>query len=424
MIKKFNESKAKVFTFIKHPLFSGSFIMIVGTNFANFLAYLYHLVLGRMLGPSSYGELAATLAALGLLSTVFSFMGLVIVKFVSSANESERSKLFTWFFKKSLWLGSIMLVVFMLLAPFISKFLHIDIKIAILIGPILSLSLFGFLFRSFLQGLLSFGKIVFLTNMEVLFRLLIGIGFVYFNFLAFGGILGVFFGALIVVIFGSSYLKSFYTNKNNSFQGGRNILRYAIPVLIISITGNSLISSDLILVKHFFNSHDAGIYASLSNLGKIIFFGTSPISAVMFPIVAQKHSKKENYFKILALSLLLVGVVAGAILVIYFFFPKLMINILYGNKFLEGSKNLIWFGIFITLYTITSLIISFYLSIDKTKVVILPLIFAVFQVIGIYMFHNTILEVVKISILATSLLLLSLFIYFVYGIKKLEAKIK
>ena len=90
----------------------------------------------------------------------------------------------------------------------------------------------------------------------------------------------------------------------------------------------------------------------------------------------------------------------------------------------EGSKNLIWFGIFITLYTITSLIISFYLSIDKTKVVVLPLIFAVFQVIGIYMFHNTILEVVKISILATSLLLVSLFIYFVYGIKKLEAKIK
>ena len=66
MRKKISNFKFQISNYVKHPLFSGSAVMIVGTNFANFLAYLYHLVLARMLGPSAYSDLAAALAALSL----------------------------------------------------------------------------------------------------------------------------------------------------------------------------------------------------------------------------------------------------------------------------------------------------------------------------------------------------------------------
>ena len=81
----FPDMRQKVKGIMAHPLFSGSAIMVFGSNFANFFAYLYHVVIGRLLGPSLYGELAATLSLIGMISASFSFFSLVIVKFVSSA---------------------------------------------------------------------------------------------------------------------------------------------------------------------------------------------------------------------------------------------------------------------------------------------------------------------------------------------------
>ena len=66
-----------------------------------------------------------------------------------------------------------------------------------------------------------------------------------------------------------------------------------------------IITMDLILVKHFFSDQDAGVYATLSILGKIIYFAASPVASVMFPIVAGKHAKGEKYFEFLLMSLLI-----------------------------------------------------------------------------------------------------------------------
>ena len=63
---------------IKNPLFSGSAIMIIGSNLSNFIAYVYHLIIGRLLGPSSYGTLAALLSLMGLVAVSFGFLGTVM----------------------------------------------------------------------------------------------------------------------------------------------------------------------------------------------------------------------------------------------------------------------------------------------------------------------------------------------------------
>src|SRR3990172_3378834 len=111
MKSKVTNLKFQISRYIRHPLFSGSAVMIFGTNFANFFAYLYHLIIGRMLGPSAYSELAAALAALSLFSTVFVFLGLVVVKFVSGAKNEERGILYKWLTQKSLNLGAIMVII-------------------------------------------------------------------------------------------------------------------------------------------------------------------------------------------------------------------------------------------------------------------------------------------------------------------------
>lgn len=419
MKEKIDAAKKSGIDIIKHPLFGGSAVMIFGSNFANFFAYLYHLVLGRMLGPSAYSELAVALAAIGLFSTTFVFFGLVVVKFAASSKKNEKILLFKWLMKISKYFGVAGLIILIFLSPFVSSFLKIPLKIALIIPPTLFLFLFSFLFRSFLQGLLKFGKSVSLIIVDISSRLVFGALFVFLGFSSLGGVLGITTGGILSLLLGYYYLRKYFSEKKaKEFSKGRQVLNYSTPIVIASIANNSFISSDVMLAKHYFDPHLAGIYASLSILGKIIFYGTAPIASVMFPIISKKYSQGQKYQKVLFLSTLMTALLAGFILIIYYLAPEIMIKILFGNKFLEASSYLVWFGIFMTFYTLANLFVSFYLSIENTKIVILPLFFALVQIVGILVFHETILSVIHVSTLASALLFLSLIIYFWYEKRK------
>ena len=86
---------------IKHPLFAGSMVMIIGNNFVNFLSFVYTLLMGRLLGPVDYGTFASLLSLVGLVSMIPFSLGMVIIKFISAAkSEDEAKTLINWFNKK------------------------------------------------------------------------------------------------------------------------------------------------------------------------------------------------------------------------------------------------------------------------------------------------------------------------------------
>ena len=409
----------KVKGLISHPLFSSSAVMIVGTNLANIFAYLYHLIIGRLLGPASYGELAAVLSIIGLFGASFTFLGLVIAKFVSAAKENEIQPLFSWFSKKALVIGIIIALLAFLSAPFLSRFLHIKYSILLLLSPIFLLTVLSFLYNSFLQGLLRFKQMVIATNFGALSRLVLGAIFVYMGFSVFG----VVFGFLLSVTGGFFLLRFFlkelrFSNNEKAFKEGKKVLDYSVPIFFSSISIFSLFSTDVILVKHFFDAHDAGIYAALSTLGKVIFYGAAPVGAVMFPMISRRHSRGQGYRKIFILSHALTSAIAVGVLFIYQLFPELSIKILYGDEFLQAAPNLVWFGLFMAIFTLSSLIINFFLSREVTKVVPLVMVAAIIQAVGIWFFHDSIFTVIKVSIFSVSLLFGSLLIYFGYETSK------
>lgn len=408
----------KVFNLIGHPLFAGSFIMIFGSNAVSFLNYIYHIVMPRMLGPANYGEVAAIISLIGLLGVIPGSLNLVIIKYISSAkNDEEVSSLISWLKNKVLITSLFFSLAIFLVSPFISSFLHINkIYYLILVSVSLLFSIQSLFNRSVLQGVLRFKEMVISMLAENIIKLLAGILLVYLGFQVGGAMAG-----LVISAFFGWYITNFFLH----YQGrqtnvvkinSRQVLAFTIPVLIQSMAVTSLYSSDVILVKHFFSSHDAGIYAALSNLGKIIFFGAGPISAVMFPLVAKRNAKGENYKKIFILSLLATVLFSISILLLYWLYPNLAISLLFGAKYLEAANLLVWFGLFMTLFTLSSLFISYSLSLEKTSIVILPFIAAIGQIILIWFFHQTLYTVIIISIISAALLLASLLIYSIlYG---------
>lgn len=415
------ESKLFYFTkdLLTHPFFSGSAIMVVGTNFANFLAYIYHVVVGRVLEPAKYGELAATISLLGLFTVSFTFFSVVVVKFISAAREVEIERILSWFTKRATVLAITLGTIFFLFSSYISRFLHVDYKVVSLVGPILTFSVFTLVFRSVLQGRLKFYEVVISTNVEMLGRLILGVLLIYLGLSVFGAFLGILISVVLSLIVTRYFLREYrILGVIEKFSDGKKVFSYAAPIFLASLATNSFFSTDVILVKHFFEPHLAGIYASLSTLGKIIFFGASPVASVMFPMVSKRHSAGLSYKRIFNLSLLLTAGISVGVLFIYLFFPELAIKLLYGNKYIEAAPNLFVFGLFMTIFTISSLILNFYLSKSVTSVTFFAVGAAFLQALGIWFFHDSIQTVITVSIASASIFLVSMLIYFGYESKR------
>ena len=100
--------------------------MILGSNANNFINYIYHFLMGRILGPSEYGILASLISLIGLVSIIPLSLNLVIVKFISSARDkTEVSHLFFYLQRKIVALSIFVFLLMFFLAPKIAGFLNI-----------------------------------------------------------------------------------------------------------------------------------------------------------------------------------------------------------------------------------------------------------------------------------------------------------
>lgn len=398
--------------------------MIVGSNAVSFLNYLYHLLMGRILGPAFYGELVALISLIGLFSIIPVSLSLVIVKYVSAAkNEEESANLIRWLKSKGFRISFIIFIFILIISPSLANFLHIEkLSYLILIAISFLFSIQIVINRSALQGLLKFKATVLSIFAEVGFKFILSLVLIFLGFRVGGAMV-----ALAVSVFIGWYMTNFYLRdklqiKNSYAPNIKKMFFFSIPVLIQSFATTSLFTSDVILVKHFFISFDAGIYAALSTLGKIIFFGTSPIASVMFPLVSQRQSKGEGYRNIFIYSFWSTSILAAIVLMIYWLLPELAISLLYGSAYLKAADLLVWFGIFMTLFTLSSLLINFNLSLGRTRVVVLPLIAAIIQITAIWFYHQNLFIIILLSIAATTLLLVFLLIYSMFESKSAYEK--
>lgn len=390
--------------------------MLIGSNVFNFGQFVYHFIAGRMLGKENYGELASIISVMTYFGIIQLALGLTIVKFIASQKKKkEIGNLIKWFNYWGISLGLILGLFLLAVSPFLVNFLNIDhVWSVYILGPATFLLVVVYIQRSMLQGLLKFDKLIFSYLIEVGVKLLLTVLLVYLGYAVFGAMAAI----LLSVIFGfwvtRTSLSAYLEGKRDQIPALSPIFKYSLPVLLQGLALNSIYSTDLVLVKHFFPAPEAGIYASLSVLGRVVLFGSTPIASVMFPYVAKRFAEGKPFLKIFYLSFLAASMVSLGLIALYLLLPELVIKVLFGSQFLEGAPYLWWFAVFMALLALSTLLIQFYLSINKTRVVALFVMAAAMQAILIWFVHPDILTVIKISILTVALLLVALFVYFAY----------
>lgn len=391
--------------------------MVGGNMFTNVVNYLYHLVMGRLMGPVEYGVLASLYSVLYIISIVPMSTSFAMVKFVSSAkNEKELSSVYLALKKYVFKLALAGMLIVLLLSPFIARFLNLTGVVSVVtIGPILFFSLICLVNQATLQGILKFAGSAVPSFISSLLKLVFGVLLVILGWKSFGAMIGV-----LIAIASAYYLSSWFLKRNINIIKGHKFdlkpfFKYALPVLIQALAFTSFFTADVILVKHYFPGFEAGLYAALSMLGKIIYFATSPITATMFPIVSGRRSRNEGFKKVFLMSIVITFSVSLFIVAFYRFFPSLAIGLLYGQAYLVASGELFLMGLFMLFYTLSYFLVNFLLSLGEVKTAYLPLFFAVVQIVGIVLFHQTLGEVIKVSLVTTGLLFGTLLMFLGYN---------
>lgn len=407
---------------IAHPLISGSTVIFVGSMFASVFNYLFNLLMGRFLSVSEYGTFAALISVFNIFSVFDIAFTMVFSKLSASlAGQKKEEKIGSLFVAGNIWVGifSFALCLFLvLLSPKISQFLNVNSTSLVLI---IIVALF-FVFLStvssgVLQGLLKFYSFSFIKIISSFSRLVLGISFVLLGYKVFGAIMAFFLSSLASYIFAFYPLRKYITHKvRDGFTLSslhKEAYSYTIPVFLSNIGITALTSLDIILVKHYFSSTIAGQYAALSLMGRAIYYFISPISSVLFPIIAQKKERKEKLTGTLILSLILISFPVISLSIFYFTFPRFVLGFFFpGKGYMTLASLLGPFSIFIVFYTILYLLNNFYLSLGKTRVFLFSLTAAFLEAMIIIIFHNSIGQVVAGLITISFLLLISLLLYY------------
>lgn len=409
--------KQKIKNLVNHPLFSGSAIVFVGNMTANVINYVYHLVFGRLLGPVEYGVLASLYSVLYLVSIIPSSASISIVKFISTANKNDLYSVYESIRKLVIKIAVALSIVIMLISPAISKFLHIDnILSVILVAPILFFSLVTLINQSTAQGLLKFTGYIIPTLISSILKLAIGVIFVLIGWSVSGAMLAIVIGAVMAYWYSHKFIKKQIIKRKFKSVDLSQFIKYSGPVLLQALSFTSIFTVDVILAKHFLDPFSAGIYAALSTLGKIIFFAASPVAATMFPVISKRKSEGQGYIKVFLASLAITAFIALFATFLFWLFPDIAIGVLYGKDYLTAKNDLVWMGFFMLFYTLSNLLVNFFLSIGKTKIVLIPLLAAITQAIVIWFNHGSITSIIHNSMYITLIMFICLFVYTGYDI--------
>jgi len=153
-----------------------------------------------------------------------------------------------------------------------------------------------------------------------------------------------------------------------------------------------LFSLDVFFVKAFFSAESAGKYAVISMIGKIILFLGMTIGNVMLPINSEKFVKGNKTKYVFRKTMMLTFLICGASLIIFYLFPELVVNVLFGKIYSSASNILLYIGIAFSFLALLNILLLEKISTDKFKIkeLFFMFFFLVVEVSAFLIYHNTI----------------------------------
>jgi O-antigen/teichoic acid export membrane protein len=383
-------------------MLNGSIIMLLSSTLVSVLNFAYNVVMARMLGPSRFGHVTASVTLLMLASAVTLAFQMVCAKFVArNSTAGAKAGVYRSLLGKA-WMLSLALGGALFASQrSASGYLHLpDPRILAVLAIGIAVYVPLGVRRGAMQGLCSFRRLSASFIIEAVTRFLTGVALVALGY----GVLGA-VGAISAAVLAAYFLPPLGPELRVKAEAGVPSSFGEGIQAIVFFVGQVIISNiDILLVKHFFAPELAGLYAAVALVGRLLYFASWSVVSAMFPVTAAAKPQDEDP-KVVFLPFLLVLALAVGFVLTMSFFPHLVIHTVFGVEFHQGEPLLALYAAATGIYSLSVVIMAYEMSRRIANTGWLQLIFSGGLVLAISAFHNTLRQVIAVQIVLMSLML-------------------
>src|SRR5215207_9569387 len=344
---------------------------------ANAIDFAFHFWMGRVLIPADFAILQTLNSIMLVYTTASGVFQPVVGRFVAEARGQRHDDMipaiFQSYLRVAFWLGVILAVLVFLFSNFIAQIFNLPAWTIQLSAALIFLSTLRPIAAGVLQGqerFISFG----------LTRLALSVGRILIVFVLFraglglvGAVIALPFGWLISVLctfllLGSALWKSQSLTDRDLLAEGWKLSAYA---LLAYFAYMSLTSLDLVWVNRNLSGEEAGAYASLVLMRRIVVLLPGVAVTVMFSRIAKTLAAGYRPHRLLIQTAAIILAVSGALTILYFVFAKQFTQIIFGNEYQIASPLLGWMGFAMIGVSLSSIWLNYYLAEKPRDFVIL-----------------------------------------------------
>jgi len=384
-------------------ILSGGLIMLVSTVLSAGMNFMYNVHVAQKLGPSEFGHVATALTLLLLSTSVMLSFQIVCAKFVArNETSSAKAGVFHALMSRA-WKVSILVGLgLVLLSKPLTRFLHFpSVWIVVLMAVAIAFYIPVGVKRGGFQGTCSFPLLATNFTLESAVKLILAFALVW----KFGAI-----GAVVAIA--ASEVAAFVLPRVDPMlrQPGTDFVRAGsregVQAIVFFVGQAIIMNIDLLLVKHYFPSYEAGQYAAVALVGRVLFYASWAVIHAMFPIAAQNGEGKPSR-AVLAVPLALVGSIFLGFLVVLSIAPGTVMKTLFGPGFEQAEPLLALYATGTAAYAIAVVLMAYEMAHRIANTGWLQIVFACLLITGIALFHHSLRQVIVVLITLMCALLLA-----------------
>jgi O-antigen/teichoic acid export membrane protein len=386
---------------LQSRIVSGTVVLLTGSGLATILSLAYNVVIGWFLGPKSFGHATVVYSLLVLLSAISFAFQIVSAKVVAQQPSAEtKAEVYRCLHRSAIGCGFSVALVLFLFRQGIADYLNLPSPSLIAMLAIAA----GFYIplgarRGYDLGSYRFHRLAMSLVIEGTVRLggsylLVAKGFGVQGVVAANAV------AMAVSYFAMTQrLPARVTNPLRFSDGAREIGQ-----ALLFYSGQMIINNcDLVVVKHIFPAREAGLYAAVGLVGRVIFVLSAAVVNSTFPIVAGTRAEERKDLRVIATSLLLVlGIGSFVSLAMWIAPPGLWTTILGPGFQIAGKYDIPYLSALYALktvvYSISAVVITFEMAYKIANTSWVQLFFSGVLIAGIYKFHSSLHQVIMVQL--------------------------
>ena len=337
-----------------------SLLVFTAGMVVNICGFIAHAIASRQLGVTEYGGLYALINAALIASLPAAFVAPVVAQlaaeFRALHDDGHLRGLTDSIAGGFAKLGVLYLIVATIGAVPFAHFLHVPVWSVPFVGLLAGVTLFVNALRAIAQGTQDFVGYGFSNAAEGIAKvigisLLIGLGL-----RLGGGIVGFALGPACALIYLGMRLKRRYavSEPRTVRYDWQRILNAGAGAAAATIAIALMGSADVILVKHYFAPHEAGLYAAASLGGKMLLYLVGFVPTVLLPQAADRHARGARTREVLAGSLTMLVTVALCGIFVFYFFGLDVLHALVGHAYDAAAPLLVRYGLAMVLLALTN----------------------------------------------------------------------